>query len=145
MKKIQNLKIHPNYKTFAMVLLLGLVGCKRYEHKNVFLDMAQEGTKRTILIRDVETGTERIFKADEDWAGWYKDYDYLQPGDTVTVVVGGIFSDKAYQNHKVLSSAELSLRCNADSVYNRKEREKYTKERENFNKMKQQLQNDKQK
>lgn len=146
MKKIQNLKIRPNYKAFALALLLGLVGCKRvvYEHKNVFLDMVRDGAKRTILIRDVETGTERIFNSYEYYE-YGENYDYLQPGDTVTIVVGGIFSDKAYQNYKVLSSDELTLCYNADSIYNRMERERYAKEREKFNKMKQQLQNDKQK
>ena len=140
------------YKLLALVPLMALVGCgKKYEHKNIFLGMVRDGTKRTILIRDVETGTERIFKADEAGARrgnvwlWYKDYDYLQPGDTVTVIVDGIYSDKAYQNHKVLSSDELFLAYNKDSVYNRMEREKYAKEYEKFQVMKQQMRNDKQK
>ena len=132
------------YKLLALVPLMALVGCgKKYEHKNIFLGTAKDGAKRTILIRDVETGTERVFKADEYWEGrhvntWHRNYDYLQPGDTVTVVVGGIYSDKTYKNYKVLSSDELNLLYNEDSVHNRKEREK-------FNRMKQQMQNGKQK
>lgn len=135
------------YKLLALVPLMALVGCgKKYEHKNIFLGTAKDGAKRTILIRDVETGTERIFiKADDDYKDEHKNYDYLQPGDTVTVIVGGIYSDKAYQNHKVLSSSELFLAYNKDSVYNRMERERYAKEREKFQAIKQQMRNDKQK
>lgn len=139
------------YKLLALVPLMALVGCgKKYEHKNIFLDMAKDGTKRTILIRDVETGTERIFNSDEYSAGrhihtWYKNYDYLQPGDTVTIVVGGIYSDKAYQNYKVLSSSELSLTYNKDSIDNRMEREKYAQEYQKFCTMKQNRQDTKQK
>lgn len=144
---MKNLKIRPGYRTLAMIALFGLAGCKKYEHTNIFLDMAKDGRKKTILIRDVETGVERIFKADEFGIGrrWYQNYDYLQPGDTVRVVGCGIWGDEPYQNHTILSSRDLSLFYNVDTVYNRRLRKQYAKEKEKFQVIKQNMQDSNQK
>lgn len=140
MKVNQNIKINPKYKLMALLSLLLAMGCTRYEHKNVILDMKKDGTKRTLLIRDVETGIERIFVADEYRygrvvSGLYRDYDCLPKGDTVTIVVGGIYSDKAYTDYRVLSSNDLTLRYNTDSVFNRRQRERFAKEAKKFSNM----------
>ena len=140
--KNQNLKINPKYKLMVLLSLLLVTGCTRYEHKNVILDIKKDGTKRDVLIQDVETGIERIFVADEYRygrvvSGLYSDYDYLTKGDPVTIVVGGIYSDKAYTDYRVLSSDELTLLYNTDSVFNRRQRKRYAEAKIKFDNMEQ--------
>jgi len=139
-----NLKINPKYKLMMLVSLLLATGCTQYEHKNIILDMKKDGTKGEFLIQDVETGTKRIFKVDEHSygyhvSGWQSDYDYLTKGDPVTIVVGGIYSDKAYTDYRVLSSNDLTLRYNTDSVFNRRQRERFAKEKTKFDNMEQNM------
>jgi len=152
MNKNQNLKIRPNYKTLAMIALFGLAGCNKYEYKNVVTGVGKKENTRMILLKDVETGDERIFLRDPGWnscVDLYSDYDYIELDDTVTVVVGGMLSDRYYQYTKILSpentGGDVGLRYNQDTINARKVRAVFNNECNKFNALKQNLQNDKQK
>lgn len=131
MKVNQNLKINPKYKILAFLLLLGLAGCRK--HKNVIVDIGTIDNEPVLVLRDVETDIERIYKAIDD------DYKYSALGDIVTVRVGfGWSSERGYKNHRVFNSNEVWY-VN-DSIRPRKKFEEANKEDANFNSLRQRIQ-----
>ena len=131
MKVNQNLKINPNYKILAFLLLLGLAGCRK--HKNVIVDIGTIDNEPVLVLRDVETDIERIYKAIDD------DYKYSALGDIVTVRVGfGWSSERYYKNHRVLNFNQV-LYLN-DSISHREKYEKVKKDAEKFDRLRQKLQ-----
>ena len=119
---MKNLKIRPGYKTFAAILLFGLAGCKKYEHKNVITGIGAIENQKILLLDDVETGIERIYNVRETCDF----YDWLQLGDTVTISAIYLGSQKYYKRNLVLSKLNLHLRYNTDSIYARKQRKKFS-------------------
>lgn len=95
MKKNQNIKVRSMSKAFALATLLAIVGCKQQtEHyTNVVIDVTITDTKGWILMRDVETGKERVYvrELDPQWESLSEDIKSLQKGDTI---VFSVTSDK---------------------------------------------------
>ena len=93
-----------------------------------------KGQGRATRLRDAETGVERFVSTEN------AELNYLRAGDTVTLVVGGIYADVAYTEKRVFYAYDggIGIRYNRDSVFARKEREMFRHECENFNKTKKQ-------
>ena len=125
MKKHQNLKIRPAYKTLAMILLFGLAGCKQYEPKNVITRIETVDGVKVLEINDVETGITRMYKITKSNANDRE--KWLRVGDTVTLSIGGLLYDgkEYYQKHLVLTSSDAFLEYNLDSIFARQERKKF--------------------
>ena len=121
---MKNLKIRPDYKTLATILLFGLAGCKKYEHKNVITGIGAIENQKILLLDDVETGVERIYNVPKicktcDF------YDWLQLDDTVIIYVyNGL--ERYYQKNLVLGESDVRLRYNTDSIYARKQRKEFS-------------------
>ena len=120
MKKIQNLKIRPNYKAFALALLLGLVGCRGYKHKNVVI----EQDSRWVRLRDVETDRERIYTTtlgNDMRTVMMRDkvVPYFKVGDTITV--GS--PESVYQDREILTPKNVELYFDKDEIQRRREDE----------------------
>lgn len=118
---MKNLKIRPGYKTLATILLFGLAGCKKYEHKNVITGIGAIENQKILLLDDVETGVERIYNVPKTCDF----YDWLQLGDTVIIYVYNRL-ERYYQKDLVLGESDVRLRYNTDSIYARKQRKKFT-------------------
>ena len=90
--------INAKYKLLALVPLFILSGCKGREHKNVIVDKVVNGTQRVWKLSDVESGKIRFFTYLRRAKGG-SFYDYLEVGDTVSVVLvsGTLFPEKAYK------------------------------------------------
>ena len=135
MKVNQNMKIRPNYKTLGFLLLFGLAGCKKYEHKNVITEIGTIDNRPVLVLKDVETDIERIYESAD------YDYKYSASGDTVTIRVGFGSSSRGeryYKNHRVLNFNQV-LYLN-DSISHREKYEKVKKEAEKFDRLRQKLQ-----
>lgn len=117
---MKNLKIRPGYKTFAAILLFGLAGCKKYEHKNVITGIGAIENQKILLLDDVETGIERIYNVPKTCDF----YDWLQLGDTVIILYPVL--EKYYQKDRILDESFARLRYNTDSIYARKQRKKFS-------------------
>ena len=133
MKKNQNIKVRPVYKALSVVaMLMATVGCKNPEHPNVVLDILDTKTDKMALIRDLETGTERIYKFHPDFLV----PEFLRVGDTVIISVGGILhSDAIYSNNKVIGGLRFRQKPSC------RERARFDQECKNFDSLKQQIQN----
>ena len=122
---MKNLKIRPGYKTLATILLFGLAGCKKFEHKNVITGIGAIENQKVLLLDDVETGIERIYNVPKTCDF----YDWLQLGDTVIIYVGpSVYPglEKYYQKDRILDESFARLRYNTDSIYARKQRKKFS-------------------
>ena len=119
---MKNLKIRPGYKTLATILLFGLAGCKKFEHKNVITGIGAIENQKVLLLDDVETGIERIYNVSEicDF------YDWLQLGDTVIMYIDSPRPERYYQKTLVLGENAAYLSYNTDSIYARKQRKKFS-------------------
>ena len=141
MKKNVNLKVHNKWKNFAFLLLLIGMGCKNHTYKNVFLgvqesDTTKEFAPRYILIRDVETGVERIvvckWREQPNFTfGYSPDLSFYEIGDTITIRFGGIYSDHYYTDNKILNEEDVGIYN--DSINVRSERAKWNNLRQKFN------------
>ncbi len=119
---MKNLKIRPDYKTLATILLFGLAGCKKYEHKNVITGMGTIENQKVLLLDDVETGIERIYNVPETCDF----YDWLQLDDTVIMYIDSPRFERYYQKTLVLGAVAANLLYNTDSIYARKQRKKFS-------------------
>lgn len=118
---MKNLKIRPGYKTLATILLFGLAGCKKFEHKNVITGIGAIENQKILLLDDAETGIERIYNVPKTCVF----YDWLQLGDTVIIYVyNGL--ERYYQKALVLDESDVLLRYNTDSIYARQQRKKFS-------------------
>ena len=133
MKKHQNLKIRPAYKTLALLLLFGLMGCV-VRHKNEIIEIGTVNGETVAVLKDVETGVERIYKADTDLK-----YDHL--GDSVILFVDFRF-EETYRKSRVLNSSDILCFLN-DSVDARRkseESDRLAREQDaNFDSIRQQM------
>lgn len=125
-----NLKIHPAYKALALTAMLMMIGCKNPEHPNVVLDIKDTQTDKMALIRDLETGTERIYKFYEVVP------KFLQVGDTVIITVGGgiVNSDAVYSSNRVIGGLRFRQKQSC------RERAKFEQEMAKFDSLKRQMQ-----
>jgi hypothetical protein len=115
------------YKILAMVPLMALVGCKKYEHKNVITGIGTVEKQKILLVNDVNTNQERIYPISREYEQKHPDVlEYLQTGDTVifTIVVMK-YSDSHYTKNLILDNDFVGMRYNSDSIYARQQREKF--------------------
>ena len=114
-------------------IVAGIKNISRPEkHKNVIVK--KDGTK--MLVRDVETGEERIIKDVHMWGAppqnfEENDWRYVPVGDTIFIQT----IPEDYKQNRVLTGPIVSFQC--DSVSARKKREK-------FNTLKQSIMNEQQ-
>ena len=112
MKKNQNIKIRPAYKALALTALLSLVGCSKNQgHTNVILNISNTEDQAWVLMRDVETNTERLYKYSVnlhklDSLPYY--FDLLENGDTVVITPRVVYKD-SYNDKKVLENDIFKL------------------------------------
>ena len=130
-------KLCLNYKLLAWIPLILMTGCKKAEHKNIILNPTTVGNIRTILIKDTQSNTERIFKTTYTPGS---DFDYLKVGDTVSIKSRFGFPDD-YQKRKVLEFEMFRLSYNNDSIENRKARKAYENQVKHFESIKQSMTN----
>ena len=131
-------------KTLTKIILgtalpIVAAGCVSYKHDNEVLDIVDTKADHMVLIRDLETGVERIISFYE----LSSIPRYLQVGDTVIVGVGGIHSDGYYLNQRVLNGANVSLTPTPSGIERGKKRaenERFESEQRKFNLLKRQMQ-----
>lgn len=110
MKNNQNIKVRSAYKAVALATLLGIAaGCKSYRHDNVVLDIQKTTRPNMVLVRDLQDGTERVVLFDDGYRQHHDVSQLLQIGDTVTIIVGGIYSDSLYLKNRVLDRSEIGF------------------------------------
>ena len=115
------------YKLMFLIPLVALVGCKKYEHKNVITGIGSIGNQKVLLLEDTETGKERFLDVTSCKSTYY--YDYSQLDDTVVIKCGGLHDDseKDYQRKQILLWHDYGVCYNMDSIYARRERAKFNK------------------
>ena len=123
--------VRNNWKILALLALMACAGCKRYEHKNVIQDIVKTNDKVAFLLNDAETGDERIYTVYFN-QGYFLDFDYLRPGDTVKLILGKMRNDEYYQKNRMLAPRVVTMEYNQDTIIARKEREKYNLLRQEF-------------
>jgi len=113
--KNNNLKIRPVYKVLALGALLSVAGCKETEHKNVVFGVDHSDCTTVLLVRDVDTGTERVVRACNTAN---RGVEYLCAGDTIAV-----FAGDGYDNKRMFNAKNSKITYNNDSVNIRRGRE----------------------
>ena len=104
---MKNLKIRMNYRTVAFLMLLGLLGCKKYEHKNVMTGIGSIDNQKVFFLEDIETGDERIYKFSKN----LYPYRRSEIDDTILIVTGGFYaSGRYYQKNTVLDARRVGIR-----------------------------------
>ena len=120
------------YKILALIPIMAIAGCKKYEHKNVITGKGTYNDQKILLLDDVKTGVERIYNISETC----NFYDLLQLDDTVTIFTGpDIYfgAEKHYQESLVLDESDARLRYNTDSINVRRERQKFNQIKSEMN------------
>jgi len=119
--------ISTKYKLMALLPLFVLFGCERQGHKNVIVDKVVNGTKRMWKLSDVESGQERFFVYSRQAKG-VSFYDYLEIGDTVSMVLirGSIFSSRAYEKGFIFDNCSANIKYNADTIAARQKYELFS-------------------
>ena len=116
------------YKILALMPLITLVGCKKYEHKNVITGIGTIDEQKILFVDDVNTNQERIYQISDEYEQYNPDvFPNLRIDDTVILTIGGIYSDSYYTNNVILDGCVVGMRCNSDSIYARQQREKLNK------------------
>ena len=122
------------YKAFALAALLAFVGCREQTetHTNVVIDITKTDTKGWILMRDIETGKERLYVRHLKEKAVSRDFESLQRGDTIVI---GWTTDWAnrkfctpYEKRKIIYGHYGDIK-NID-MYSLKELEKFKNELE---------------
>ena len=118
-----------NYKLFILMSFLLLTGCNKPEHKNVVTGKGTIEEKPMLLLEDVDDGTERILYINSWDIDYYNNTDL---DDTVTLRSSWIskVSDKNYASHFVFYPGDIKCVYNNDSIYARKQREKFNKSKQ---------------
>ena len=121
------------YKILALIPIMAIAGCKKYEHKNVITGKGTYNYQKILLLDDAESHQERIYK----FSGRYTPYffDCLELDDTVTIIAGGIYnySEAGYQNNIILNAGDVGIQYNTDSIHARRERQKFNQMKSEMN------------
>ena len=110
------------YKLLALVPLIALVGCKRYQHKNVITGIGTIHENKVVFLEDVQSGKESIYKFTNKRELDY--FDYLKIDDTVTIEFDPLIGiEHYYQTCTMLDQGDIRFRPNTDTINARRQRE----------------------
>ena len=117
------------YKILALIPVMAIAGCKKYEYKNVITGKGTYNNQKMLLLEDVKSHKERIYQFSDRYEPDF--FEDLELDDTVTIIAGGIYnsSDVGYQNNIFLSAGDFGIRYN----YARQERQRFNQMKSELN------------
>ena len=121
------------YTFFVMVPLVASCGDFGKWHENVVLDVNNGKNQLTVLMRDLESGKERFFKANLNSREYLTYRGMINAGDTVGVRYISQ-RDVLYMNSRILSTPSWQLQVKKSCL----EQNKFNQEYEKFKSLKQQ-------
>ena len=136
MNKNWNIKIRPAYKAMALAALLGIAGCgEKREHKNVILNISNTEDQAWVLMRDIKTGTERLYKYctnkyKMESLPYY--FNLLENGDTVVISPRSLYKD-SYDNKTFLKGNIFKLSYDEKLIKQRADIREFAVEVEKMN------------